>query len=78
MRKRATEGMKLSGARPATTARAGLQTDGALEKPQNKLVCFRGAEGESAWRESLRQKDKVVLFLLFKSGTAILCNSVWI
>ena len=33
---------------------AGLQADGALENPVES-----GAEGESAMRESLRQKDRV-------------------
>ena len=62
MRAGATEGRKLSGVRcEIFSLRQDCRPDGTLEK----LLCEQcfhncSAEGESAWRESLRQKDKVV------------------
>ena len=54
----ATEGEKLSGAcTGGKPPQAGLHADGTLEKLRPFLA--RSAEGESAKRESLRQKDKV-------------------
>ena len=74
MRKGATEGMKLSGVLNGVirSDRTADQT-GLWRSCGTDAFVSRGAEGESARRESLRQKDKVTVI---HPGSAFLRTDV--